>query len=70
MVEKVQLLEKEKLTLYASKHIDEIQARNAELREHFPTSPQSTYTAAALVRIENEVADLVEALQAEKSELI
>jgi hypothetical protein len=70
MVEKIQLLEKEKLTLYASKHIDEIQSRSEDLREHFPSTPQKEYTTSALKRIEGEVADQVEALQAEKSELV
>jgi hypothetical protein len=69
-INSVQQLEKEKLTLYAAKHIDEIQAGSTVVQPHMPTTAQNDYNASALRKLEDAISEALEGLQSEKCDLL
>jgi hypothetical protein len=69
-VDSVQMNEKEKLLIYAAKHMDELQAGSELLQSHLEITPQAEYNAVALEKLEMLISETVECIQCEKVDLL
>ena len=69
-INSIQQLEKEKLTLYAAKHIDAIQAGSTVVQPHITTTAQNDYNVTTLRKLEDSITEAIEGLQSEKCDLL
>ena len=67
----LQLLEKEKLTLVAALHLDEMQRKHTLFREGavLALMPQTRYNEDRIQSLETRITEIMEEVQAEKCEL-
>ena len=70
LISTIQTNEKEKLLLYAAKHMDELQAGSALLKPYLDTTPQAEYNETALQRLEQTISEALEGIQCEKVDLV
>lgn len=69
-IDSIQKNEKEKLLLYAAKHMDELQAGSDLLKPHLDTTPQTDYNNDHLQRLEIIISEAIEGIQCEKVEMV
>ena len=70
LISTIQSNEKDKLSLYAARHLDQIQSGSEVIRPHLPTTSQVEYNNTALRKLEDVIRDALEDIQSKKLDLI
>lgn len=69
-IETIQRHEKEKLLIYAAKHMDELQAGSDLLKPHLDTTPQTEYNATSLNNLEVLITEALDCVRSDKVDLL